>query len=355
MPLPSEISIPHIRYLVFVRMWAVAAIFHQASYVQLRLTDPMDMVVTITALLALWRPERPAFVFALLAAETLDFGISAPRISNHWWIVACCCLSLGITTLVVYRGRTRQIFRHWDGGAWLSSAMPSLRIILLMAYFFAVFHKLNWDFLDPEVSCSVVLADSLRTDLFSFLPSGRAFGFALIAGTLLTEVGIPTLLISRRTRHMGVLLGVGFHFMLGFVPYNVYYNFSSVMATLLVLFLDDDWFRRSRERIDKEPLLAPIRWLWQQRKWLFGLIVILLFSAAITGRQHRELWQAIWRVPWFIYGASILGLLLIDLAVGRPRAGESLRAILRPTSAWYWLMPALFLLNGFAPLSGTQD
>jgi hypothetical protein len=54
---------------------------------------------------------------------------------------------------------------------------------------------------------------------------------------VITELSIPVLLVSRRTRTLGVVVGLGFHSLIALDRLHLFVDFSSVLAAMFVLYL----------------------------------------------------------------------------------------------------------------------
>ena len=102
-------------------------------------------------------------------------------------------------------------------------------------YFFGVFHKLNTGFLDPSVSCAVALWQNMPQPLNHL--DGAAIQYLTIYGALAVELLIFLMLLLRRFRHLGILIGVGFHMLLALSGYAMYAPFSMLSVALHCLFL----------------------------------------------------------------------------------------------------------------------
>src|SRR6185436_15755395 len=81
-----------------------------------------------------------------------------------------------------------------EGSALFDGFAPPVRASVIVLYFFVVFHKLNRDFFDPDISCAAEMFFWLRERL-SFLPGGRWVGQLNLYATLVIEAAIPVLLI----------------------------------------------------------------------------------------------------------------------------------------------------------------
>jgi hypothetical protein len=92
----------------------------------------------------------PAMFLLFLAISAFYYLLAAfPEIPNHMTLLVYCNLVM-LIGLPIIMHRRRPIA---DNDAIFSSLKPVLRLILITLFFIAGFHKLNWDFLNPEVSC----------------------------------------------------------------------------------------------------------------------------------------------------------------------------------------------------------
>jgi len=313
-------------YSIFCVLWALATLFHLVA------KDPWPAPVLSTLLAAaalglLHRPAAPHRLALLATLQLCESWTTAPFISNHW-------LFTGLVNLTILQAYARLA---WAGrafaiepGALYRTFAPIVRLELIILYFFAVFHKLNADFLDPQTSCAVhFYAAQLRS-----LPLA---GAAPIYLTLAVETAIPLLLCCRPSRNAGILLGLLFHAALGFNPLSGFYNFSAMMFALLFLF--------SAWRFDAGWPLQP---LWGKGRPFFRKH-FLAGGAVAVGLGVWVAAPAEWVRPlWGLYSAG-----LILLFVLRPKASPTRPAFsLRPWPVL--LMPLLTGLNGCSPYLGLK-
>ena len=220
---------------------------------------------------------------------------------------------------------------------------PIVRLELIILYFFAVFHKLNADFLDPQTSCAVhFYAAQLQS-----LPFALA-GAIPIYLTLAAEAAIPLLLCWAPTRNAGILLGLLFHAVVGFNPISEFYNFSSMIFALLFLFasprLDAGW---------------PTRRFFESARWEgmpFSGKSSLAVGAAVMGVGLLVVLNDLIATPtelvlplWGLYSAGLI-LLFVLLPKERLRRGPHSRSGLGPCC----LVPLLTGLNGCSPYLGLK-
>ena len=232
-------------------------------------------------------------------------------------------------------GVGRRTFAVEPGTLYRTFA-PIVRLELIILYFFAVLHKLNADFLDPQISCAVhFYAAQLQS-----LPFALA-GAVPIYLTLAVETAIPLLLCWPLTRNAGILLGLLFHAAVGFNPISEFYNFSSMIFALLFLFaslrLDAGW-----------PTRYLFRPLWWEGVPFYGKSVLavgaVLVFVGLVVAAPAELALPLWG----LYSAG-----LILLFVLLPKAPPARPAFsFRPWPVL--LVPLLIGLNGCSPYLGLK-
>ncbi len=95
---------------------------------------------------------------------------------------------------------------------------PVGRWLLIVMYFFGTFHKLNPGFMSPTFSCAILFIGGFP------IPEGLSeqawLQYAAIYGTLIVEGAAMMLLFSARTKYLGMLLGISFHFVVGISGYG---------------------------------------------------------------------------------------------------------------------------------------
>ena len=233
---------------------------------------------------------------------------------------------------------------------------PVVGTMLVLVYYFALLAKLNTDFLISETSCTTILNRDLL-NLFPFLPDTDLTKVVVIWATLLVEFSIPVLLTFRRTRYAAILLGLGFHFMLGLIGHR---TFSALAFALYILYcigpvtsLLNYVIRSVRTKRDPD---AVKRYLSVAR--VVALLIGLLFVVELTGNYPPESGPlSIARVDWafWLFGSATVALVYVSAIVlswlGRidlPR----LSRVGRP--GLLWLMVLLVVLNGMAQYIGLK-
>jgi hypothetical protein len=204
----------------------------------------VTMVLGLAGALATWKGPRPAAsrVLADLAVRFRVFliGAAAMVLVSLVWpgnvIIATAC---GVIMVTGYR---RALFGRKAiadvGTHFFHQVAPVARVAVVLVYWWAAVQKLNWDYLNPEVSAAAVLHKDIAA-WFPFLPipTGTWALYAAIWGSLLFEFGIPVLLVIPRTRFAGFVAAVGFHLWLSLHPHGGVYSFSALIFGALYFFL----------------------------------------------------------------------------------------------------------------------
>ncbi len=334
-------------FAIFSFLLAAAVLFHQNRLSSWDLVS-LDTPVTLTALFLLLRPSSLLRFALMVEAVVLQWAVDMPVVVNHWWAVAV----FGAAVLVaVGLGALRR--RDWvrDSGAVYLRFAPVLRIVVVLVYLFAALAKMNDGFFEPAVSCAVAMSD----DLLEWAPFELRADWQhdpAIWGTVAIELAIPLLLFFRRTRLIGLAVGVPFHLILalsGHVP------FSGFAMAFYSLFLPVDFPERLDRLRERFPPLGELaaRIASAARSPLAFPIVALLWLAVLV--VHDEAVTAIDRgttLAFSVYAVvlgAIAALALLDRRPVQPRA-RAFR-VLHP--AWL-IVPALVVANALSPYLGLK-
>lgn len=349
---------------IFAALWAIATLFHHAAYPRSAFA-PVALLVTLPAVWLLLRPRAPGRLVLLAGAQLLQVAWLGPSwVSNHWLLTAAVNLAIVGAALWLALGTRRGGGGvgtggppRLDGGALFAAFAPAARLTLLVLYFYGVFQKLNTDYLDPASSCATWQYGQILAK-YPFLPSGAWMGYLAIYGTLVIEALIAVLLVVRRTRVAGVLLGGVFHAMLALNPSWVFYDFTSALLALYFLFVPLDYLA---ERRAGGAGVAP-GWLRRGARGARAALVVLalgLAAAAALGVRpstpfHVNALQEAARVAFFAYFAVLLA--VFGGAARRTDVAARTAALVRfvPRPALLALAPLLFFANGLAPYVGLK-
>jgi len=338
------------RFALFARMWAGAALFHLAGNARDALTTSPGLAVGsallgVVALLTLASPRRLSRLVALCVLVPVTAWLEAPVVGNHWVLAAAISVALVLSAgTAAQRGRDMGIDDVWRMFA------PTARLTLLAAYAFAAFAKLNTGFFDPVVSCAVYyhnqLVGSWGLQVLQ-VAEGDAAGRLLPLVAAVTELTVAVTLALPRTRRLGLVVAVGFHWVLAMDIAQHFWDFSAVLLATFFLFLDDGQVTRLREQA---------RRVRGHRLWPAGLIpvvvagwalVVLVLNVFPVPRALDLLLLVLGHLAWWAYGTvavlAVLGL------VTAPRGTAAGRDRLRPPSWVLCAVPALVVLNGLTP------
>ena len=217
---------------LFNTAFALFAILHAISYFFFGYGAAVNIstaLIGIFGVALLLKPMSMRVLAGLVLIFIFDALQQPPLNSNHTIIKNFLLLGMGVAGI-------RQL---WRGGRWsdfYADFAPIGRVLLVTMYVFGIFHKINRDFLNPEVSCAVALWRAMPPPL-SYLDNVAIHKVA-IYGTFVAEGLIAFSLLMRRTRHWGIALGIVFHVLLALSSYAMYVQFSMLAVTLHILFVE---------------------------------------------------------------------------------------------------------------------
>lgn len=326
------------RLMLFAVLYAVAALFEMRSGV-LRVVDlpnAINVTKTLCCLAAaglLLRPKSLDALAVFVALHAAAIYSAMPRTPNHWMLGLLIDLSL----LFAY-ARVR-----WDSGRgapdsarYFELIAPAVRWSMFALYFWAVFHKLNIDFFDRDISCASVQLFRLER-IWPFLPLDAWARELAIYGTLVVEVAIPVLMAVRRTRLLGVALGVGFHWSLGFIYTGFSMNLFAFFTFFVPGFVFESW-----SRIDV---------LLRRAAAGSGLFAAVFFGLQTLYEDHVF---SVIGIGWMFYGIFALMMLLPSLWPDPLRSANDGDLFVFPRKGML-VFPLLFLLNGANPYLGLKN
>jgi hypothetical protein len=227
---------------------------------------------------------------------------------------------------------------------------PAARLCLLGFYFFAAFAKLNSSFFDRSVSCAVFyFRESTDSVGLSGLQLGGAAWLerAVIVGTVAVELSIPILLLLRRTRALGVVVGLVFHLVLALDHSHQFFDFSATLFALFVLFLPPlagTWVAervgsiRARLALRDEALPERVHLALAAVPVTIALLVAI---DALTPELALD-------VGWWPWQLCAIAAVVATVAFLRQHP-EPAPGYLQPHHALFAVVPLLVLLNGLTP------
>jgi hypothetical protein len=325
-PIPNDSTIAAQAW--FMRLFAVAVVGHIAGNPPFRL-DALGISIlalgVVAAAVILDPTSRPTRI-AMAALVLVTVWFEAPRIGNHWVVAGFVALAILISE-----------FRP-DPWTWFA---PTGRGILLAFYSFAAFAKLNHGFFDPVESCGLYYTNqSLASWGLPLVPGGGAAAVGLAAAATVIELAVPVLLVVKRTRVYGVMLGFVFHFLISLDLDQHFYDFTALLFALFTLFIDDAVTSRWNEALRRH------------RPTLLALAVasVILTVAAVTPNRYLAVW-AVRSGTFFVW--IPLGAALVLAVLRMPRVQQHTLAF-RAAGVAGMALVALVTLNGLTPYLGLK-
>lgn len=374
-------TLPLDRLTIFTFLWSAYLLLHQStiyfSWLQFSNIEKLVVngLVTLLAIASMARPSSvPRFV-ALLAVACYIKWQSMPFHANHGLLTLFICITI-IAAVVKHAIFRRAPIDSQDWRTALYEEMAALvRLELLILYFYVVLHKLNWDYLNPEVSCGVILYQEIA-EHFTFLPTADWVMFATLLGALAMEFSIPVLLFFRRTRTLGIFVGLLFHLILSLHPNGFIYDFSAMLYALYFLFLPDRIFQNvaaTGASITQRLSITKLK-LWLGAGMFGGLVVIIFAIGAqvLYGRIARDtLIDALHRMApmvmhifWFIVALLAISLFVwcatrppepASMYVGsRSAQDQPFTRMFRPALSPLLVLPVVVFFNGLCPYIGLK-
>lgn len=142
--------------------------------------------------------NRLKFLVFLLASTAYILLFRFPEVANHVNFILL--LNIPLTISVIYSLRQPRS-THQD---CFRLMRPFMQVALILAYFFAGFHKLNYDFFHPDVSCLGwflgAFAAIAKSSRILFMPSALILLGMLVWAA--RSLGNPLKRISRETRFL---------------------------------------------------------------------------------------------------------------------------------------------------------
>lgn len=348
------------RLTVFAFLWACQALVHQDFYSDWQLEHlPAGWILTAFILATLIRPSSIWLFSGMLVSSIVYNVLKWPFVVNHILVESLINLTiLGaiVSTLISSRGDRPRVSNE-SRELIYDRFSPVVIAMLIVVYYFAFVAKLNWDFINPEVSCVVVMyGDLLRR--FPFLPDADHAGGMVIALTLIAEAAIPFLLTFRRTRYVGILVGVPFHIVLGLVGHRTFSALAFALYGLMCM-------RELVTIVAMAHRRFAVRWPAGARKRIYrtasSVLVVcfaLLVAAELMGHMRSGIGPLkIYRLPWMVWilWSVILGTLFAICAWRHYRHNPAVRrqsTYGRPGLLWTLLL--LVVLNGMSQYLGLK-
>ena len=191
------------------------------------------------------------------------------------------------------------------------------------------------------------------------MPRATWFLYFGIFATLIIETLIPLFLFFRRTRLIGVFIGLVFHLILSVRFYPSMAEFPTLLFAAYILALPDTTIPMLRDLWDKvreKDRFIPFRnFAVLFAAWWFFLLP-MVFQWPAQGEKLLFTHADVWAYSWVIY-VAIYFTIIIYLLI-KTRGGFNEPPDIRwfqPRNAIVYIFPLLILLNGFTPYLGIKN
>ncbi len=334
---------------VFAIAWAIAVLFDFGSIHRWD-RSVYDFALLVATFATLFRGGAVIPLVCMAGLQVITVAGRAPVVSNHWFFMGLVNIGLVVAYLLLALRARRWHVDENDLMRWFA---PAGRVGLVVLYFYVVFHKLNPDFMNPDVSAGALFWTAQK-EVLPFLPvDHRGVMFGLYT-TIIAEAAIPIFLCFGRTRWLGLLIGLVFHFFVGLSPLGRFWDFSSPIYAMYALFLPEGVLSSWREMLARwreHPLFVRLSSVAFEYR-LFAIVGAgVLFMVFFISPAARTLNQAPFRYFWMLYGPAFTVFALAGAWWSRER---SLAGGFRMVHPLLWASPALVVLNGMNPYLGLK-
>lgn len=322
---------------LFGLIFAMFSLFHVFNYIfeYTRVPAQWDfLAIFVAALVLLSRPASPRALFFLMLVSTISTIAQAPATSNHTMLRS-----------MVLIGYWLSFFYACVRGLPVASIFANFilagRGSLLVMYVYGIFHKINTDFLDPEVSCAIWLWDQMLPP-FSWIQH-PLMDYTAIYATFIVEGIVMLALIVPRARYWGMALGISFHMFLALSNYSAYISFTTLTISLHVLFLS----AAQIDRINASSLMGWLKERAQKPTNKLAFLILLFVGGFAMSEGHYNL-ASLSLLP------TVIVVCFMIMREGRDPQSE--RNQTHSTAAYVigTFVTALYFVNGALPYAGLK-
>ncbi len=343
--------------VVFAAMWGFAMLLSIADRTR-ALTFEYGLLIGVAhwaviffAMALIVRPRITVLLGVVAGGLAVQYLSRMPVLSNNqtmaFFMNASIVVVLGIEII-----KNRRL--HVDRTVAYERLRVVARALLAVMYFYGIFHKINTDFLDPGVSCAVALYE----------PLARSFGldqnivgqYGSIIATFVLEGIALVCLFWRRFFWVGLVLGLGFHYVIPLSGYSWYMDFSSLVLALYMLSVPREvsagFYSTVVGLLRKLPFPAAGHGAALLLIGLLVLVVVLVFQIAghYPVRSYRLMWHSSWLLLWAIVGGTMMVLITRAALLALPY-NKTIRP-LQPR--WLLILPAILFVQSLSPYLGLK-
>lgn len=331
---------------VFIWLFAIASIWHYASsssdivnywFHYDPLVTPLIFLSIATAFIAACFPTRTIALLVFSVGQLVAICLRFPFVADH--LVMELFLHISIVLSFIYLAMKRRSLRITTTEMF-DLFSPVGRWLLIIMYLYGTFHKINPGFMNLDSSCAIPFLQGFP--LISGLASHEWLQYVAIYGTLILEIVAMFLLLSTRTKYVGMLLGMTFHFMIGISDYGTLAHFSAFALALHTLFVPSGF----GQRICQERYLpAFLKTATNFQVVTIGL-VLLQVLLALHMATTREAYLV--NTMFAVFAVTLIALVFKHGSIRQGDAPYRLRSAFLPLN----LLPIWFFLHCLSPYIG---
>jgi vitamin K-dependent gamma-carboxylase-like protein len=258
---------------LFAAMWALACLIDETAVsVSWSQQYPIALTVfsgfvVVAAIATIVRPESGRRLVVLATLSMTSGLIRFPVTPNHHFLTTT-------MNLVIVSAAIRHVVLSRVTSFQTSELYPVIapigRALMIAVYLISGLHKANLDYLDPAVSCAAELAHTITQRLH--VPDVSLFAWLSAYGSLGFECTVPLLLAFRRTRHLGIAIGLPVHFIFALDYQPGIFGFSATILAIYALFMAED----------VQAAITAGSWIPRGRRLLAGSVGVVTLSVILT-------------------------------------------------------------------------
>ena len=304
----------------------------------------LEPALLITACYAIISPSLRALL-VIASLQALDAARMFPDIANYRLITFV--VSISILAISIHE-RLKQPTAPIDEKRVFVAIRQVVRLEFLGFYSFAALHKLNSDFINSAVSCGTGFYSRMAS-WFILAPRTHWAAEGAIHLTLLCEVSIPCLLLFRRTRVFGILVGLLFHSALTLDIDQHVMDFTSLLISFFFLFTPDNWLTVACSTLSPPPNIPSV----VASRLRCAALTLILSTTTLSLLPTDAIWG--WFPKHFLwFGYAAVCITAYARVLVQRRQFESPDPLFRLSSPWHVLFPLLLFVNGAGPYLGLR-
>ncbi len=333
---------------LFCSLWATASIFHLVAFSDIFIFSPFAWGTGICSVLLLLRPNNLLFFALLLITSIIKTFLWLPYGPNH--LLFEMFLNIGILSALIKAGVANNLLtiNPEQRKSVYEVFVPFVRVEVIILYLFAGIHKLNSDFLNPGISCATFMLNGIRDNVWPIISINSFSEYASIYGTVFVEFLIPILLFIRRTRTIGLTVGLIFHYILSIYPHQGLFSFSILIFAIYSTFLSEETVQRlyfclkalKHRDVSYLKVFIPITLIWT-----------FIATAAIYSHHFSLPIKYLGFGAWYYTGGILISFYLTTLIKERLIHKKNFSAVKCPV---LMLLILLITFNGICPYIGLK-